>query len=137
MPNFPPSLESNPTRTAKRERAAKRRQREEKLRLERPVAIANPGAARTPPAAVSVNEFKQATGASHSTVSRWVRDGVIKSVKVGRRRFIAYEVVPAHPRLPEKNQGDPNARSPTSAHPTASPRPTKSTSIALSPTTSR
>jgi excisionase family DNA binding protein len=73
-----------------RKRAAKRRQREEELRLERAVAIADPAMAKTPPAAVSVNEFKRATGASHATVSRWVRDGVIKSVKVGRRRFIPF-----------------------------------------------
>jgi hypothetical protein len=76
-----------------RKRAAKRRQREEKLRLERAVAIANPAIARTPPAAVSINEFKRATGASHATVARWVRNGVIKSTKVGRRRFIAFSEI--------------------------------------------
>jgi excisionase family DNA binding protein len=80
----------NADQNRQRERAAKRRQREEALRLERAVAIANPGGARTPPAAVSVNEFKRATGVSHATVSRWVRDGVIRSVKVNRRRLIAF-----------------------------------------------
>jgi excisionase family DNA binding protein len=76
-----------------RKRASRRRQREEKLRLERSLAIANPGATRTPPVAVSVNEFKKATGASHATVSRWIRDGTIKSTKVGRRRFIAFSEI--------------------------------------------
>jgi excisionase family DNA binding protein len=76
-----------------RKRAARRRQREEALRRERATAIANPGAAKTPLAAVSVTEFKRATGASHATVSRWIRDGVIKSTKVGRRRFIAFSEI--------------------------------------------
>jgi excisionase family DNA binding protein len=81
------------TDQSKKKRAAKRRQREEKLRLERALALANPGAAKTPPAAVSVAEFKRACGVSHATVSRWIRDGVIKSVKLGRRRFIAFSEI--------------------------------------------
>jgi excisionase family DNA binding protein len=78
------------TENKARTRAAKRRQREERLRLERAVAIANPTLARMPPAAVSINEFKRATGVSHATVSRWVRDGVIRSTKVARRRLIPF-----------------------------------------------
>jgi excisionase family DNA binding protein len=71
-------------------RATKRRRREEKLRLERAYAIANPAIVRTPPAVVSVNEFRKATGVSHATTHRWIKAGVIKSTKVGRRRFIAF-----------------------------------------------
>ena len=77
----------------KRQRAARRRQREENLRLERAVAIANSAMAKTPPAAVSVNEFRRATGASHATTHRWIKEGVIKSTKVGRRRFIAFSEI--------------------------------------------
>jgi hypothetical protein len=79
--------------SAKRKRAAKRRQREDAFRRERDAAIANPGVARTPPAAVSVNEFRRATGASPATVARWVKKNVIKSVKVNRRRFIAFSEI--------------------------------------------
>jgi hypothetical protein len=77
----------------KRKRASSRRQREENLRLERAVAIANPGAAKTPPAAVSVNEFKAATGASHASTHRWIKSGEVKSTKIGRRRFIAFSEI--------------------------------------------
>jgi len=84
---------ARPTDQDKQKRAAKRRQREEKLRLERALAIANPGAANPPPAAVSVNEFKHQTGLSHATVSRWIRDGLIKSTRIGRRRFIAFSEI--------------------------------------------
>jgi excisionase family DNA binding protein len=74
----------------KKKRAA-RRQREEKRRLERALALS--GAAGTPPAAVSVNEFQAATGASRATINRWIRDNRIKSVRIGRRRFIAFSEV--------------------------------------------
>ena len=77
----------------KRQRAARRRQREENLRLERAVAIANPAMAKTAPAAVSVNEFRRATGASHATMHRWIKEGVIKSTKVAGRRFIAFSEI--------------------------------------------
>jgi excisionase family DNA binding protein len=75
----------------KRRRAAKRRQRAEKLRLERSIAIS--GAAGAPPAAISVAEFKKLTGVSHATVSRWIHDHTIQSVKVGGRRLIAFSEV--------------------------------------------
>jgi hypothetical protein len=76
-----------------RKRAVKRRQREENLRLERAIAIANAATAKTPPAAVSVNEFRKATGASHATTHRWIKEGVIKSTKVAGRRFIAFSEI--------------------------------------------
>jgi hypothetical protein len=63
------------------------------LRLERAIAIANPRAARTPAACVSVTEFQKATGTSRATISRRVRDFVIKSTKVGRLRFIAFSEI--------------------------------------------
>jgi excisionase family DNA binding protein len=74
-----------------RKRAAKRRERAEQLRLERALAVA--GAAATPPAAVSVREFAKLTGASHASVSRWIKSGELKSTKVGRRRFIAFSEI--------------------------------------------
>jgi hypothetical protein len=77
----------------RRRRAARRRQREKALRLERAAAIAYPTMAKTPPAAVSVNEFKRATGTSHATTHRWILDSTIRSVKIGRRRFIAFSEI--------------------------------------------
>jgi excisionase family DNA binding protein len=77
-------------KTKAHKRAARRR-REEALRRERALALS--GAAGTPPAAVSVNEFKRLTGASHATVSRWIRDGEIQSVRIGRRRFISFDEI--------------------------------------------
>ena len=66
---------------------------EEALRLERAIATADPRAARTPPACVSVTEFQKAVGTTRATISRWVRDGVGKSTKVGRRPFIAFSEI--------------------------------------------
>jgi excisionase family DNA binding protein len=82
-----------PTDQDKRKRAAKRRLREAALRGERERALVDPGAGRSAIAAVSVAEFKKLTGASHATVSRWVKSGALKSTKTGRRRFIAFSEV--------------------------------------------
>jgi hypothetical protein len=75
----------------KRRCAAKRRQHAEKLRLERSIAISGAGGA--PPAAVSVNEFKKLTGASHASTHRWIKSGELKSVKIGWRRFISFDEI--------------------------------------------
>jgi excisionase family DNA binding protein len=74
-----------------RKRAAARRRREQALHDARAKGMS--GAGGMPPAAVSVVEFRRLVGVSHATVSRWVRDGVIKSAKVGRRRFISFSEI--------------------------------------------
>jgi excisionase family DNA binding protein len=82
-----------PTDQNKRKRAAKRRQREDALRLELAVAIANRRRPRRRPPRSASTSSRERPGAPHATVARWIRDGVIKSVKVGRRRLIAFSEI--------------------------------------------
>jgi len=37
---------------------------------------------------ISVNEFNRITGVSESTVRRWLKDGNIKGIKAGKRKWL-------------------------------------------------
>jgi excisionase family DNA binding protein len=69
-----------------------RRQRRRYLRLKtaRLEALEHPERAAVQPAAISVRDFSIAVGCDPSTAARWIKNGAIKSVKIGKRRLIAY-----------------------------------------------
>ncbi|HEY1864210.1 MAG TPA: hypothetical protein VGG77_11110 [Roseiarcus sp.] len=90
----PPSIDKprKDARAAHR-RARLIRLRENQLRAERQQAINNPDAAEVKSAAVSVRDYRVASGLSNASVFRRIKDGRIKSVKLHGRRLIAYSEI--------------------------------------------
>ena len=71
------------------------RARERKLHAERREALSKPDRADVRPAALSVKDFRIATGLSHASVYRRLADGTLKSVKIGGRRLEGGALIPS------------------------------------------
>jgi excisionase family DNA binding protein len=91
---FTPTSPDLPKRKARYRRAAAQfRARERILHAERREALSKPDLASVRPAAISIKDFRVATGLSYATVYRRLADGTLKSSKVGGRRLIAYSEI--------------------------------------------